>query len=327
MKLLSLVVSLIIATPALADVVLYTDRPTARMQVVADMYAQAGGDKIIIKEMTPADILLKIKTDGAASDADVIFLKDAVYLNDFKTQNMFSAFTANSIIGNTEASLRDSDNKWTFITTRARTLVYDDSIDVSTINTYADLADPKWAGTLCVRSSKSSYNEGLVAGLIANYGSQKAKEIVKGILDNRAQPTVYKNDTSILEAIATGDCAFGIANSYYLGTLLAQKPGLPVKIKFLKMNSNGVHMNGTGAGIAAVSQQKDKAEKFLAFMLTDDVQLYLTGQHFDYPAKKGLAPNTLVKDFGPYTMDKTNWSVLGPKVSEAIQLMKDLAYE
>lgn len=327
MKIVSLISSLFLAIPTFADVVLYTDRPTARMQVIADMYAKAGGDNIIIKEMKAPEIMSSIKASGSSSDADVIFVKDGVYLNDLKNQNMLSAFSSSDIVNNTDASLRDGDNMWTFITARARTLVYDDSVDVSAINSYADLADPKWAGTMCLRTSKSSYNEGLVAALIANYGSQKASDIVKGILANRAQPTVYKDDTSILNAIAGGECAFGIANSYYLGILLSQQPGLPVKIKFLNTNNNGVHMNGTGAGIAAVSKQKDKAEKFLAFMLTDAVQLFITGEQFDFPAKKGLVPNTLVKDFGSYTKDTTNWKSIGAKITEAIQLMKDLSYE
>lgn len=327
MKFVSVLASVLLAVPAFADVVLYTDRPTARMQVVADMYAQAGGDKIEINELKVSDIFMKLKTDGASSPADVVFVKDGVYLQELKNNNLFAPLSSTFIDNNVEASLKDSDKMWSFITYRARTLVYDDSVDVSMINTYEDLSKPEWAGTLCLRTSQSSYNEGLVSGLIANYGSKKAKGIVQGLLENRSQPIVYKDDTAILKSIANGDCAFGITNSYYLGLLLNQQPGLPVKIKFLKMNNNGVHVNGTGAGVAVNSKQKDKATKFIEFMLSEKVQLYLTGEHFDYPAKKGLAPETLVKDFGPVQPDSTNWSVIGTKIQEAKQIMIDLAYE
>lgn len=326
MKLFVIFASLLISTQAMADLVLYTDRPAARMQAVADMYKAAGGEAVQVVEMKVGEVF--IKAQDPASTADVLFVKDGIYLQELKENNLLAPMTGTELAANVEPALRDSDNAWTFVTARARTLVYDDSVDVSSINSYADLADPQWAGTLCLRTSKNSYSIALTSGLIADYGSEKAKEIIEGLLDNRAQPMVYGDDTSILKAIANGECAFGITNSYYLGMLLSQQPGLPVKIKFLNMNSAGVHVNGTGAGVAARSTQKEAARKFIEFMVkSDEVQLYLTGAHFDYPVKKGLAPATLVKDFGPYTPNQTNWSVIGTKTQESITLMNELAYE
>ncbi|MCC6137189.1 MAG: extracellular solute-binding protein [Bdellovibrionaceae bacterium] len=327
MNFILLLSSLFLSIPSFADVVLYTDRPTARMQVVADMYAKAGGDVIQINELKPAEILLKLQTDGAASPADVIFVKDAVYLQDYATKNVFAPMASQIIKNNVESSLKSNQNLWTFITVRARTLVYESSIDVSTINSYEDLAKNQWAGSLCLRTSQSSYNEALVAGLIHSYGAAKARQIVQGYLDNRAQPIVYKDDTTILKSIANGECAFGIANSYYLGLLLNQEPNLPLSIKFLNMKSGGTHINGTGAGVAVNSKQKDKATKFIEFMLSDEVQLYLAAEQMDYPAKKGLAPKTLIKNFGTFAKDAANWSAIGTKVPDAKKLMKDLSYE
>lgn len=321
------VISTAFIASASADIVLYTDRPTDRMQVVADMYLAAGGEPVTIIEAGYPQLLAQLQAEGDTSPADVIFVKDGVYLAELSNQGFFAPFTSPYIEQNVEPSMKDAQNRWTFITYRARTLVYDASVDVSSINTYADLANPEWAGTLCVRTSKSSYNEGLVAGLINGYGYDAAKDIVTGILANRPEPTVYPNDTAILNAIAAGDCVLGLSNSYYLGILLSQQPNLPVKIKFLSMNGGGVHANGTGAGVAATSQNKAAATKFIEFLLTNDVQTYLSSQHFDYPAKAGLAPVELVKNFGPLTVDSANWSLIGDYVDEAKQLMTEVQYE
>lgn len=324
MKSFVLIASLLMSVSAMADLVLYTDRPAARMQVVADMYKAATGEVVQVNEMSYADVLMKAQDPG--STADVLFVKDGVYLQELKQNNLFAAMNSPVLTANVEPALRDSDNAWTFITSRARTLIYDDSVDVSAINTYADLADPQWAGTLCIRTANNSYSVGLNSALIADYGPEEARSILEGWVANLAGP-VYPNDTAILNAIANGECTFGITNSYYLGALLSQQPNLPLKIKFLNMKSGGVHMNGTGAGVAASSQQKEKAQAFIEFMVSnDDVQLFLTGSHFDYPVKTGLAPNTLVKDFGPYVPTQTNWSAIGPKTQEAIELAKEVGY-
>ncbi len=327
MKVILIFASLIMSFSAGADLVMYTDRPAARMQAVADMYKAAGGETVQVVEMKVGEVFVKAQDPN--STADILYVKDGVYLQEIKENNLFAPMNSTVIANTVQPALRDSDNAWTFITARARTLVYDDSVDVSTINTYADLADAQWAGTLCLRTSKNSYSIALMSGLIADYGSEQAKAIMAGLLANRAEEgKVYGDDTSILKAIANGECAFGLTNSYYLGMLLSQQPSLPVKLKFLNMNTAGVHVNGTGAGVAATSQQKEAAQKFIEFMVSsDDVQLMLTNAHFDFPVKSGLAPATLVKDFGPYTPNQTNWSAIGPKTQEAIDMMNELAYQ
>ncbi len=326
-KMLPIAITLFFVTSAQADVVLYTDRPTARMQVVADMYVKAGGEKIQIVEAAYPDLLAKLKSEGTASSADLIFVKDGVYLTELANLGYLSAFNSDYINQNVPAPLKDNQNRWVFITHRILTLVYESSVDVSSINSYADLANPELAGTICVRTSKSSYTEGLVASLVANYGYSEAKRIVDGILKNRPQPSSYPKDTAILNAIATGDCVLGLSNSYYLGTMMNDQPTIPIKIKTLEMNGQGVHANGYGAGVATNSKQKDKATKFLEFLISDEVQNYLSSQNFDYPVKTGLSPVDIVKKFGPVKIDTTNWSLIGDYVDEARKLFKELNFD
>lgn len=326
MKFIAFLATVLMSFQSMAALVIYTDRPTDRVQAVADLYKKSGGDSVQILEMTAEEIIEKAKDPKTV--ADIFFVKDGYYLHGLKAINAFSPMKSAVIDSNIEPMKRDDDGAWTFITTRVRTLVYDDSVDVSAINSYADLADPQWAGTLCLRKGNNAYNIALVAGLIADYGSDKAQEIVSGFLANRAEPIVYPNDTAVLNAIASGNCVFGITHSYYLGALISQQPGLPVKIKYLEMNTPGVHVNGTGAGVAANSTQKDSAQKFIEFMATnDDAQISLTNASFEFPAKKGLSAQSVVKDFGPYTPNATSWTLIGSKTEEALEMINLLGYE
>src|SRR5690606_40564250 len=64
---------------------------------------------------------------------------------------------------------------------RARTIFYDPSkVSADQLSTYADLADPKWKGKLCLRSSKAVYNQSLVASMMENLGEEKTEEIIRG---------------------------------------------------------------------------------------------------------------------------------------------------
>lgn len=314
---------------AMADLVLYTDRPTVRMQVIAEKFKQKTNVTIQVIELPYKDLNAKLQTEGAQSPADVIFVKDLVFLEELSRQNKFAPMVSEKIQSQVLPAMRHPQNLWAAVTFRARTLVYDAALDVSTIQTYADLAQPEWAQSLCLRTGKAAYNEALVASLIATEGFESAKNIVSGWLNNRPQPMVYSDDTQILKAIGSGDCAMGIANSYYLGLLLANPATaqLPVKIKFLNQNKNGVHVNGMGAGISKTTQQAPLATQFVEFLLTDEIQLYLSGEQMDYPAKVGLLPQTLVKDFGTFKADTTSWKVLGDQIESARLLIKDVDYQ
>ena len=43
------------------------------------------------------------------------------------------------------------------------------------LSSIEDLADPKWKGKICVRSSDNIYNQSMVAALIAQLGEEKTQ--------------------------------------------------------------------------------------------------------------------------------------------------------
>jgi len=86
-------------------------------------------------------------------------------------------------------------------------------------SSYEALADPKWAGKLCLRTSKKVYNRSLMASMIDAYGYDEAKAVVLGWVSNLATE-VFSNDTNALKAVSSGQCGVTIVNTYYLARLL-----------------------------------------------------------------------------------------------------------
>lgn len=62
------------------------------------------------------------------------------------------------------AAYRDPSNQWIGLTLRARVIVYAPKrVKREELSTYEDLADPRWKGRVCMRSSDSIYNQSLTA--------------------------------------------------------------------------------------------------------------------------------------------------------------------
>lgn len=320
-----------LSSTAHAELTIYTDRPTVRVQSVADEFTAQTGEKVVIVELAYPKILERLKLEGASSPADVLFVKDIVFLAELGNGGFFQPMISPTLVNDVPQSMRDPKNLWTAVTTRGRTIVYDSTrVKAAELSGYEDLADAKWAGRLCVRTSNSAYNEALVGGLIETRGAAKAKQIVEGWVANLAVDPLA-GDTAVLEAIANGVCDVGITNTYYLGQMLAKNPAFPVRAHFVDQAvaglGGGVLGNGTGAGVAATSKQSALATKFIELLLTDKFQLEMTSAHFDYPAKLGLLPTTLVKDWGTIRFNEANWTAVGSRATEAKALMQAVGYK
>ena len=316
----------LVAQSAMADLTVYTDRPTDRLQPAIQAFTAKTGVKVTVLEEAYPALLKRLQTEGSASPADVIFTKDLVYQRELASLGFFQTMNSPTVAQSTVDALRDPQGLWTAITMRARTIMYNPArVDASELSTYEDISSEKWAGRVCLRTSKSSYNDALVGSFIVNNGYDKAAAMVKGLVFNLAVDP-FPNDVKVLEAIANGVCDVGIANTYYLAGVVAQNPNFPIKPFFANQSTTGTHVNGSGAGVAATSKQAALATQFIETLLTDDVQLQLSGAAYEYPAKSKLAPNTLIRNWGSFKMDANNWSDIGAEAANARKIMVDAEY-
>ena len=323
---LSLLTSFI-SSMAVASLTIYSDRPDDKMSVIVQAFEEKTGVTVNAIKLSATDIEAKLVAEGADSPADIAIAKDLVYMNNFVQAGVLSPLNSTFADANVDASMRSEF--WTAITYRARTLVHDIDFDVSEINTYADLADPKYEGTLCLRTSKSTYNQSLAASLIDSYGEDEAAEILSGWLDNLADFTViHTSDSQIIRDIALQNttCTLGMTNSYYLGLLLLKDPDLPVGIKFLDLKEGGSSTNGIGAGITAASKNKELAREFIEFMLSEPMQKTFSTANQDFPANRNVEFPENIKAWAGFKTSNQKWDNFVEKVPAAIGLFEELDY-
>lgn len=307
-------------------IVLYTDRPTARLQPAADQFFAKTGVQVEIVEKAYPELLAKLTSEGAETPADLIMTKDLVYLHELTSKGFFQPYESELIKAKVSENMRHPQDLWTATSFRTRTIAYNPAtVDARDLSTYEDLATEKWAGRLCVRTSKHGYNEALGAEMIVKHGYNKAKEIIAGWVANLAVDPI-KGDTAALEQMASGICDVAIVNHYYLAQLIANNPNFPIKIFFANQNTDGAHTNGTGIGILKSSKNAKLATLFMETLLDDQINLELSTGHFEFPAVKYLVPGSLIKDWGTVKTTTNNWSVIGEKVEEARNLFKEVGY-
>ena len=308
-------------------VTIYSSRNEQLIKPLLDKYTEKTGVKIELVTDKTGPLMARLQAEGKNTPADMLLTVDAGNLWQAAEQDLLQPVSSTILETNVPAKYRDPKGQWTGLSLRARTIFYDPSkVSADQLSTYADLADPKWKGKLCLRSSKAVYNQSLVASMMENLGEEKTEEIIRGWVANLATD-VFSDDTSMLEAIAAGQCEVGIANSYYYGRLLDEKPSFPVKIFWANQGTTGTHVNISGAGVIANSDNPDGALKLMEWLSSDEAQGLYASSDKEYPVKVGIDESELLRSWGPFKQDSISVQKFGELQTQAIQMMDKAGYK
>ncbi len=326
-KLLVANIALIMAMPAMAaELVVYSARADNLLKPIVQKYQQKTGTKITLVSDKAGPLIEKLKAEGSNTKADVLITVDGGNLWQAAQAGVLRPINSQTLKTNIPSHLRDPKNQWFGLSVRARTIFYNPKkVNASQLSTYADLANAKWKGKLCLRTSDNVYNQSLVATMIANQGKAATEKVVKGWVANLATAP-FSNDTALLEAIDSGRCDVGIANTYYFGRLLDKKPNANIKVFFADQKGKGTHVNVSGAGVTKHSKNAAEAQKFIEWLSSGEAQNLFADLNYEYPANPRINADPKVVRWGSFKQDMINVSVAGQKQKEAIMLMKASGY-
>ncbi len=315
------------AVPAApVPVVVYSARAEQLIKPIFDAYTAETGVEIQYTTDSEQPLIQKLLAEGQTTQADLLLTVDAGNLWYAAEQGVLRPVRSDTLEKNIPANLQDPENQWFAMSVRARTIVYDTrTVDPTELSGYAGLADPKWKGKLCLRTSAKVYNQSLVATLIAELGEQRTEEIVRGWVANLATD-VFPNDTKLIEAIEAGQCQVGIVNTYYFGRLQKENPAIPVKLFWPAAATGGVHVNISGAGVTRHADNADGAIALLEWMSEPTAQRMLGGDNMEYPANPAVAADPMVVAWGEYSPSPLNVAAAGEFQADAVRLMDRAGY-
>ena len=302
---------------------LYSSRHYQTDQALYDDFTQQTGIRINRLEGKGDALIERIRSEGANSPADVLLTVDAGRLWRADQAGLFQPVRSTVLEARIPSYLRHPAGHWFGYSTRARVIFYNkDLADPSDLARYEDLADPRWRGQVCIRSSSNIYNLSLMASLIAHHGVAEAERWAKGMVANFARPP-QGGDTDQLRAVAAGECAVGVANSYYYARLMRSDRSADAAVVdkvaavFPNQGDRGTHVNISGAGVLRNAPNRDNAIRFLEYLASDQAQRYFANGNNEYPVVKGLLDNPALATLGDFRTDTLNVSVYGENQPEA----------
>src|SRR5687768_10140405 len=162
---------------------IYTYRQPELIQPVLDAFTAETGIKTEVLFLDKG-LEERVAAEGQNSPVDVIMTVDIARLTKAKQAGITQALNDETVNGLLPAEYRDPEGHWFGLTKRARVIYASKDRVKDTAITYAELADPKWKGKICMRSGQHDYNLALISAAIAHWGSEKTEAWLTGLKAN-----------------------------------------------------------------------------------------------------------------------------------------------
>ncbi len=262
-------------------------------------FTKATGIRINRVDSDDAGILARLKAEGTASPADVILLVDAARLWKGEIEGLFQPIKSKTLEDAIPTQLRgkaatEGGTPWFGFSTRARVVVYDKAtVPKADVDSYEALAEPKNKGRLCIRSGSHPYNLSLFGAVMEHLGEARTQVWLKGLVDNMAR-SPKGGDTDQIKAVAAGECAIAVTNTYYLARLMRSDKAedkatmARLGIVFPNQSSWGTHVNIAGGAVARHAKNSANAVKFLEYLATPAAQAHFADGNNEWPVAKGV---------------------------------------
>ncbi len=312
---------------------LYSARHYQTDEALYSNFTKATGIRINRVEADDAGILARLQAEGSASPADVILLVDAARLWRGEKDGLFQPLKSAVLEQRIPPQFRGPDagqgSQWVGVSTRARVLVFDKArFKAADFDSYEKLAAPALKGQICIRSGSHPYNLSLFGSMLEHLGPQRTEEWLKGVVANLARAP-KGGDTDQIRGVAAGECGVAVTNTYYFARLMRSDKSEDkdlverVGVVFPNQSSWGTHVNISGAALARHAKNRESAQKFIEYLVSDDAQRLLADGNNEYPTVPGLrTSNPALSSWGSFKAETVPVAKVGANTA-AVQQMLD----
>jgi iron(III) transport system substrate-binding protein len=149
---------------------------------------------------------------------------------------------------------------------------------------------------------------------------------------NMARPP-KGGDTDQIKAVASGECAVALTNSYYLARLMRSRNAADrevverIGVVFPNQADHGTHVNIAGGAVARHAKHRDAAVQFLEYLSSAEAQRYFADGNNEWPVVPGTrVSNPALEVWGDFKSETVPVSLIGMNQSKIQQILDRVGY-
>lgn len=320
-----LIAMLTTGTTSLAaeKLVVFSGRSDVFVNPVIEAFTKQTGIEVQLHSAEATALVNKLSIEGKRTQADLFLSNDAGTLQIGSERGLFQALPK-ELTKDIPGQYRAADNTWVGLSSRLRVLVINSKTNTAAdIDSMFDLADPALKGRVAtITSANDSFIAGTTVYLLAN-NEEKIKAWLQGLKAN-TQGNVFKKHNQVVSAVADGKVDVGLVNHYYIYRHLAEAPDAPIRILLPDQGENGMGVAENVAGIAISKYSKNTAaaQKFIAFLTSEQGQKMFAEVNYEYPTRAGIETSPQIPPAGSFKVSPTPMYKLGQERNHTLDLIE-----
>lgn len=265
------------------ELVVYSGRNENLVGQVIEQFEADSGIDVEVRYADTSELTATLLEEGDASPADVFFSQDAGALAALADAGRLAELPE-GVAEEVDDRFRDPEGRWTGVTGRARTIVYNpEEVPESEVpDSVIEVADPKWEGRIGLAPTNASFVSH-VSALRVELGDEAVLRFLQAL--DAADPKLYDSNLLVVQAVDSGEIDLGLVNHYYALNHQEENPDASVANAF---PDEGAFVNLAGVGIIEGTDNADEAAEFVRFLLSDEGQEFFRTETNEYPLVEGV---------------------------------------
>lgn len=283
-----------------AELNLVTDRTDFHLKPLIAQFQQQTGIKVNKVNLDQGGIPARLAS--GADSVDLVISTDSVVLEQAHQRGWTTNVPKELLQQAVDSMDIPVDATYVPLSYRGRVLVYaPDRVNLKDLTGYADLADPRYRGRVCIRPLTHAYNINLVSQMLVDNSEKDVARWLSGVQANLAV-TPSGNDRYQAQLVAKGVCDIAVINTYYYGLMMSNPAerqwATKLSLFFPEQQGRGTYVLVSGAAFSSKAKNINEAVQFVKFLLSPIGQSYATGSTYEYPAVRGTDLPVMLSGFG-----------------------------
>ena len=229
------------------------------------------GIELEFRDANDSELANQIVQEGDASPADVFLTENSPSIDVVEKAGLLAPLDQ-STLDQVGEQYRPSSGDWVGFAARSTVLAYNPEQvpEAELPASILDLAKPEYADRVAIASGGADF-QAIVSAVLALEGEEATRTWLTGLEKNAA---VYPSNTAVMKAVDEGEVDLGVMYHYYWYRDQAENGliGDDARLHFFGNQDPGAFLSISGAGVLASSDQKDDAQKLVAFLTSPAAQ-------------------------------------------------------
>ena len=283
----------------------YSGRSAELIGPLLERFAEEQGVDVQVRYAGTSELAALLLEEGDRSPADLYIAQDAGALGAVEAAGLLAPLD-DELLTRVDPAFRSRSGRWVGLSGRARVVAYNtEAIAPGDLpESILDFADPSWAGRVGWAPQNGSF-QAWVTALRVTQGEEAARAWLEAMRANGV--AAYPNNTSIVQAVASGEIEAGFVNHYYLHRFLAEEgESFGARNHYTAPGDVGTLVNVAGVAILESSAERGLASRLIAFLLGEEAQRHYAEETFEYPLVEGVPASAdlpSIADLRPLEVD------------------------